>query len=93
MERGSGELLYSILSTVTGNVGEPIRFEVCNNCISSLMCDVRMERARLGYTKLHGCFGLETKVLKRIYGIAHSKQTINDSLSLPLCDIRFENSF
>ena len=41
----------------------------------------------------HGCFGLETKVLKRIYGITHTKQCLMSSLSLPFCDIRFENSF
>ena len=39
------------------------------------------------------CFGLETKVLKRIYGVAHSKQCLMSSLSLPFCDIHFENSF
>ena len=49
--------------------------------------------AHVAFSLRHGCFGLETKVLKRIYGITQSKQCLISSLSLPFCDICFEISF
>ena len=53
--RGKRVWRTAVLNSVHGhqNVGEPIRFEVCNNCISSLLTRVYWECVwSLGYTKL-----------------------------------------
>ena len=69
-------------------------------CVLNWLCCFRNDLVQLsgqGFVRIravrHGCFGLETKVVIRIYGITQSKQCLMSSLSLPFCDICFENSF